>query len=209
MNFQTNKKEPRAVCERSVIMTQRQFIDFLKKIEPLKARTRHCWNPEGRQESVAEHSWRLALMPMLLRREFPQVNIDRVIQMCLIHDIGEAVTGDVPAFLKTAEDEETEAEAISGLLQSLPREVAVQFAQLFEEMRAMETEEAKLYKALDNMEAVISHNETDISTWLPNEYELQLTYGENNVQWSSWLQGLKEQVNQDTLSKIEQEKRGL
>ena len=46
-------------------MKQRQYIDFLNKIEKLKCNTRHSWTSSGRQESVAEHSWRLAVMAML------------------------------------------------------------------------------------------------------------------------------------------------
>ena len=52
---------------------------------------------------------------------------------------------------------------------------------LYDEMAALETQEAQIYKALDKLEAVISHNESDISTWENHEYDLQLTYGEQNV----------------------------
>ena len=74
------------------------------------------------------------------------------------------------------------------------------------EMNAMETQEAKIYKALDKMEAVIQHNESDISTWLPLEYDLQLTYGEENVQFSPYMQQLKAEVNDWTREKIAREK---
>ena len=69
-------------------------------------------------------------------------------------------------------------------------------------MEALETTEAKIYKALDKMEALIQHNEADISTWLPLEYELNLTYGEQQVQFSEYMKELKAQINQDTLDKI-------
>ena len=81
--------------------------------EQLKCRTRHCDTSSGRRESVAEHSWRVALMAMLMEDEFPDLDIDKVIRMCLIHDLGEAFTGDIPAFLKKSEDGEKE-EAIRG-----------------------------------------------------------------------------------------------
>ena len=68
--------------------------------------------PVRRRESVAEHSWRIALMAMLLRgeAEFADVDLDKVVRMCLIHDLGESFTGDIPAFLKSDEDagEETD-----------------------------------------------------------------------------------------------------
>ena len=81
-----------------------------------------------------------------------------------------------------------------------------EWAALLTEMNAMETQEAKIYKALDKMEAVIQHNESDISTWLPLEYDLQLTYGEENVQFSPYMQQLKAEVNDWTREKIAREK---
>ena len=80
------------------------------------------------------------------------------------------------------------------------------WAALLTEMNAMETQEAKIYKALDKMEAVIQHNESDISTWLPLEYDLQMTYGEENVQFSPYMQQLKAEVNDWTREKIAREK---
>ncbi len=70
--------------------------------------TRHCYTSKGRHESVAEHSWRIALMAFWLRDEFPQADMDKVIRMCLIHDLGECFTRDIPAFDKTAADEAAE-----------------------------------------------------------------------------------------------------
>ena len=67
----------------------------------------------GRHESVAEHSWRIALMAFWLRDEFPQADMDKVIRMCLIHDLGECFTGDIPAFDKTAADEAAEEALLS------------------------------------------------------------------------------------------------
>ena len=73
---------------------------------------------------------------------------------------------------------------------------------LFEEMKQMNSAEAKLFKSLDNLEALISHNEADISTWLPKEYEINLTYGNKNCEWSYWTQQLREYIKQDSIDKI-------
>lgn len=70
-------------------------------------------------------------------------------------------------------------------------------------MAELKTPEAKLYKALDNAEAIISHNEADISSWLPLELELNLTYGEENCQWSEWTKELRNEIKNDTIKKIE------
>ena len=183
-------------------MESRTYIDFLNVIEKLKCNTRHSWTSSGRQESVAEHSWRLAVMAMLCVDEYPNLDINKVIRMCLIHDFGEAITGDVPAFLKTKKNDEDEEKAIDYLLSLLPEHTKEDFRLLFEEMKALRTDEAKLYKSLDNIEALISHNEADISTWLPREYEDNLTYGQKNSEWSNWTGELREQVKQDSIRKI-------
>ena len=137
-------------------MEYRQYIDFLHKIEKLKCHTRHSWNSEGKRESVAEHSWRLSVMALLCADEYPELDMIKVLKMCLIHDFGEAVTGDIPSFYKTADHEETEARAVRELVATLPAEMAAEFTALYDEMDALETPEAKLFKALDNMEA--AHN---------------------------------------------------
>lgn len=187
-------------------MTPRELIDFTNFIGKLKTTYRHCYTSENRQESVADHSWRIALMAMLCEDEFPDVDINKVIKMCLIHDFGEAVTGDIPAFYKTEEHEDTEEKAIDKLLKRLPDPVEKELSLLFDEMEELKTPEAKLWKSLDNMEAVIAHNESDISTWLPLEYSLNLTYGEENVAWSEWTKELKAEINKDTIKKIEENK---
>ena len=76
---------------------------------------------------------------------------------------------------------------------------------LFTEMNEMKTDEAKLFKALDNMEAVVSHNEADISTWIPLEYTENLIYGEQNCQWSEWTKNLRAQLKKDSEEKIAKE----
>lgn len=187
-------------------MKPTELLEILSVAEKLKCNTRHCYTSSGRHESVAEHSWRLSLMAMLLTEEFPEADMDRVIRMCLIHDLGEAFTGDIPAFHKTAADTEKEDSLLNGWVQTLPETAKAEFSALLTEMNAMESREAKIYKALDKMEAVIQHNESDIATWLPLEYGLQLTYGEENVRFSPYMQALKAEVNRRTLQKIEESK---
>ena len=61
------------------------------------------------------------------------------------------------------------------------------------------------YKSLDNIEALISHNEADISTWISGEYEENLTYGQKNSEWSFWTKELRKAVKQDSIDKISKE----
>ena len=188
--------------KRGKIMKYRDYISFLNTIEKLKCNTRHSWTTCGTRESVAEHSWRLATMALLCSDEYPELDMNKVIKMCLIHDFGEAVMGDIPSFLKTEEDEKKEREAIAGLLSRLPEEMEREFSALFAEMDALATPEAKLFKALDNMEAVVSHNEADISTWIPLEYEENLVYGAENCEFSEWTRGLRAELRRDSEQKL-------
>lgn len=182
-----------------------QFIAFLDRVEKLKSVPRHCVTADGVQENVAGHSWRAALMAYLMKDELGEIDIDKVIRMCLVHDIGEAVTGDIPTFLKNEEHENVEKRAIDSLLRTLPGPLCEELTALFAEMEALETKEAKVYKALDKLEAVIQHNESDISTWLPLEYELQKTYAAKNVMGFPFLESLQEEVVKTTEEKIAQE----
>lgn len=183
-------------------MKPAQLLKILRVAEKLKCNTRHCVTSTGRPESVAEHSWRLALMAMLLTGEFPELDLNRVIRMCLIHDLGEAFTGDIPTFVKTDADSRREDDLFDRWIQTLPADVRGEWESLLEEMNAQKTGEAKLFKALDRLEAVIQHNESDIDTWLPLEYSLQLTYGAENVRFSPYLRELKQEIDQWTREKI-------
>lgn len=183
-------------------MKPAELLNILSVAEKLKCHTRHCSTSSGRQESVAEHSWRTALMAMLTANAFPEADIDKVIRMCLIHDLGEAFTGDIPSFDKTEADSKTEELALRQWVQTFPSPEREEWLALYEEMEAQQTQEARIYKALDKLEAVIQHDESDISTWLPLEYDLQLEYGRENVQFSPYLQQLKMEIDDVTREKI-------
>ncbi len=183
-------------------MDPRTYIRILQQVEPLKNYTRHSWTSQGRHESVADHSWNLCFMAMLLKDELPDVNMDKVLRMCVIHDIGEAFTGDIPSFNKTQADEELETKRLQAWVDSLPEPVRSEFAALYAEMDALETMEAKVYKALDNMEAVSQHNQADIATWIPLEYELNQTYGADKAQCHPWLAKLRQELRKDSQEKI-------
>lgn len=186
-------------------MDARTLIDTLTVAGRLKDTTRHCYTPGGRQESVAEHSWRITLMAYWISDEFPEANLEKLLKMCLIHDLGEAFTGDIPSFEKTEVNEEREAELLFKWTKSLPEPFATEMMELYREMEERKTLEARIYKALDNMEALISHNESDIQTWLPLEYDLQMTYGNDKVAFSEYLTELRDMIREDSREKIARE----
>lgn len=188
-------------------MQPTELLRIMSVAEKLKCNTRHCYTSSGRHESVAEHSWRLGLFAMLVANEFPEADMDKIIRMCLIHDLGEAFTGDIPSFEKTKNDEKKEENVLDEWIASFPEPERSQWQELYEEMNALETTEAKIYKALDKMEAIIQHDESDISTWIPLEYELQFEYGKENVQFSPYLRKLREEIDHITSEKIEKAKK--
>ncbi len=183
-------------------MDVREYLEILHTAEKLKDATRHCTTSQGRTESVAEHSWRMSLMALLLHSEFADVNMDKVVKMCVIHDLGECFTGDIATFIKTDDDRKTEDELLQRWVGSMPREVSADLSALFVEMQAQQTAEAKIYKALDKLEALIQHNESPLETWSENEYELNKTYALDTVAFSKWLTELRKAVLDDTIEKI-------
>ena len=183
-------------------MEAKELLRVLHTAERLKDETRHCYTSGGRRESVAEHSWRLALTAFFLRDEFPETDMDKVIKMCLIHDLGECFTGDIPTFRKTAADEADEERQLLAWVDTLPAPYDAEMRALYREMAALETTEARIYKALDKFEAVIQHNESPIDTWEPREYDLNRTYAQENAAFSPYLTRLRQAIRQETEDKI-------
>ncbi len=184
-----------------------KLVEIMELAENLKNATRHSWTSEGRHESVAEHCWRLCLFAYFIRDEFPDADMEKVMRMCLIHDMGEAFTGDIPTFEKTPEHEAVEEQALQRWVDSLPEPYREELVGLYDEMRHQETTEARIVKALDSMEAVMQHNQADISTWLPLEYKLQLTYGADKTAFSDYLSCLREFVADESRRKIDEHNR--
>lgn len=184
-------------------MEARKLLETLRVAEKLKNTTRHCYTSQGRHESTAEHSWMTTLMAFFMRDEFPDADMDKVIKMCIIHDLGECFTGDIPSFNKSQADEETEERLLYNWVDSLPPKYSSEMKMLYDEMSELKTVEAKIYKSIDNLEAVIQHNLSDLSTWIPIEYELNLTYGDDKVAFSDYLKTLRAAVREDTVKKIE------
>ena len=183
-------------------MDPRDYLNLMHLAERLKMDTRHSWMSNGRRESVAEHSWRLTLMAYFLKDEFPEADISRIMLMAAFHDIGEAFTGDIPAFNKTDGDRQEENRQIRRWLDTLPEVYRAELGALFDEMDAMQTLEARLCKALDKLEVLIQHNEADIFTWLPLERDLNLVYGDQYVAFNDYLKTLRREILLDTQEKL-------
>lgn len=186
-------------------MDEEKVLQFLSLAEKLKCQTRHSWTSSGRQESVAEHVYRLMVFAWLLKDEFPDCDMNRVMELALFHDMGEALTGDIPAFEKGREDERIEEEAQQRIADMLPEPYRARLSSIFKEVEEKETKESRLLQAMDKLEALIQHNEADLSTWLPLEYELQLTYGQEQTKDIPYLKKLRQRVYEDSVEKMEAE----
>ena len=190
-------------------MTAKDILSTLETASRLKTTMRHCYTAPGRTESVADHSWRVALMAMLLREEkaFDGIDMDRVIRMALIHDLGEIFTGDIPTFQKTESDAAAEDRLYLDWVQSFPEPQRSEWTVLLQEMLELKSPEAKVYKALDKMEALISHNESELSTWLPLEYDLQYSYGQREAECNGMLREIRSRIDEWTTAKIREGER--
>jgi putative hydrolase of HD superfamily len=161
-----------------------QIIDVLHVAEKLKYTLRHSWLSNGRQESVADHSWRMALMAVLVLPHLESsVDIARLLKIVIVHDLVEAVCGDIPAH-ELADDVElcdrkrnAEINAIEQLSAMLPSVNGQEIKALWNEFEEAKTAEAKVALALDKLEAQIQHNEADPATWLESEKKLMLGLG--------------------------------
>ena len=162
-------------------------LDFLRAAERLKATHRSAYTSEGQQESVAEHTWRLCLMAMVLAPQFPGVDFAKLVKICLVHDLGEAVGGDVPApeqarrrvaGLATGKGKDERRDLLT-LLESLPPALKAEIAELWDEYEAAETAEAKLAKALDKLETILQHTQGRNPEGF--DYGFNLTYGRDHT----------------------------
>lgn len=183
-------------------MDARELLNALTIAERLKDTTRHCYTSKGRHESVAEHSWMMTVMAFFMKNEFPDADMNKVIQMCIIHDLGECFTGDVPTFMKTKEQECTEKDLLYDWVESLPETTQAEMKALYKEMEERRSIESKIYKAIDSLEALIQHNFSDLATWSENEFTLNLTYADDRVNFSTYLSDLRNAIREDTLLKI-------
>lgn len=136
-------------------------LAFLRAAERLKDTLRTSHTTQGRRESVAEHTWRLCLMAMLFRGEFPDVDFAKLVRICIVHDLGEAVSGDIPAIAQKADAPKSgqERRDLVQLTAPLPPRLRDEILELWDEYEAATTPEAKLAKALDKLETVMQHNQ--------------------------------------------------
>ena len=174
------------------------ILAFLRAAERLKTVTRSGWTSTGEAESVAEHTWRLCLMAMVLYGRAEDIDLARLLKMCLIHDLGEAIGGDVPAPLQVAGSPKAGQERadLLSLVEPLPAAVQREILELWDEYEAASSPEAKLAKGLDKLETILQHtqgrNPDDF------DYTFNLDYGQGYTAADPVLAALRSRLDEVT-----------
>lgn len=179
------------------------IIDFLQAAERLKDTLRSGFTGEGRPESVAEHSWRLCLLVTLMARELEGVDQLRLLRLCIIHDLGEAISGDIPAIHQSGAGDKAAAERADfvTLTAPLPEDLRAEMLALWDEYEAAESPEAQMAKGFDKIETMLQHvagrNPADF------DYGFNLDYGVSATGRHPLLRQIREQVDALTRGRME------
>ncbi len=174
-------------------------LDFLRASEALKTATRSAWTSAGQPESVAEHTWRLCLMALVLHPSFPGVDFARLVKICIVHDLGEAIGGDVPApeqARRGGSKAEDERRDLVHLLAPLPAPLRDEITALWDEYEAAATPEAKLAKALDKLETILQH--TQGANPPDFDYRFNLGYGRQYTAEPALVAALRAVLDEET-----------
>lgn len=179
--------------------------EFIKTLEGLKKLLRHSWLSDGRRESVAEHTWRMAMMAMTLADVMEEkIDLAKVVKMVLVHDVAEILAGDVVWFKDTVKEKyQKEKAALEKLTQELPNKLSTEFTQLWQEFEERKTYDAKFAVALDKLEVLIQHNQASLDTWEDIEFEINYWYAYDEVKFSKVLTQFRDLVLLETIEKIE------
>ncbi len=182
-------------------MELEKYIAFIEEAEKLKSVVRTAWTSNGRRESTAEHSWRLALLAGVLQEYYPELNLSKIILMSLIHDIGEIYEGDISAALCPDKDDKYDIEyrAARSVFSYLPEPQASHMMDLWLEYNDNVTPEAKLVKALDKAETIIQHNQGDNPKGF--DYQFNLGYGKEYFENNEMLELLRTLIDEKTRRK--------
>ncbi|MEZ0169798.1 HD domain-containing protein [Microvirga sp. TS319] len=178
-------------------------LQFLKEAERLKSTLRSGYTSTGRPESVAEHTWRLCLMALVLADEFEGIDALRLIKLCIVHDLGEALSGDIPAVMQTDGINKSARERadLEQLTQALDPAKRMEVLSLWEEYEAAATSEAVLAKGLDKLETILQHvqgqNPADF------DYAFNLGYGQKQTSAHPLLAEIRALLDKETRARAE------
>ena len=182
-------------------------LAFLRGAERLKTVTRSGWTSTGQAESVAEHTWRLCLMAMVLYSRAADLDLAKLLKMCLIHDLGEAIGGDIPAPAQRAGADKADRERadLLQLIEPLPPAVRGEIAQLWDEYEAAASPEARVAKGLDKLETILQH--TQGANPADFDYAFNLHYGRRYTAADPLLAALRARLDAETARRADEGRR--
>lgn len=156
-------------------------LAFLREAERLKSVLRSAHTSTGRTESTAEHTWRLCLMAMIFEDELAGMDMLRLLKMCLVHDLGEAIHGDIPAIEQDRHPGKSEQEKadLVHLTRSLGESQRAAILALWQEYEDAASPEARAVKALDKLETILQHNQGINPPGF--DYAFNLSYGQEHT----------------------------
>src|SRR3989344_150527 len=149
-----------------------KIFNFLRQIEKLKSTLRYNKTTAGRNESTADHSWRLALMVPIIAKELSiDIDIEKSMKIALVHDLAEAITGDIDAikistgeFLRE-EKKKQELSAMGKIRNMLPEKIGEDIYDLWQEYEEVSTNEGKFVRGLDKAETLTQLIEAGYTTY--------------------------------------------
>lgn len=181
----------------------RSRLAFLREAEKLKSTLRSGHTSSGRRESTAEHSWRLCLLAMVFADAFPHLDSAKVLKLCVLHDLGEAVGGDIPATERHRfpDKAQQERQDFLRLIVPLPEAVRAEFLALWDEYENRASEEARLVKALDKLETILQHNQGKNPEDF--DYAFNLGYGRDYMDVHPLITRLRALLDEETQAHAE------
>ncbi|EHH69463.1 HD domain-containing protein [Gluconobacter morbifer] len=173
-------------------------LDFMREATRLKDVLRRTYTLGGQSESTAEHSWALCLLIMTFADQMPDIDLLKLLKICIIHDLGEAIHGDIPAIsvLASANKSVQEREDLLVIMESLPISLRDEFLSLWDEYEAASTPEARLAKAFDKIETISQHNTGQNPSDF--DYAFNLTYGRRYTDHSTLTRQIRDILDQAT-----------
>jgi putative hydrolase of HD superfamily len=174
------------------------ILEFLRAAEALKHTTRVAWTSTGEQENVASHSWRLCLMALVLAPRFPGIDVGKLLRLCIVHDLGEAIGGDISATLQVNMPDKAvqERRDLLQLTAPLPVHTRAEIVALWDEYEQAATPEARLAKGLDKLETILQHNQGV----MPDDFDFRfnLQYGAKYTTDDPILRSIRAVLDEET-----------
>lgn len=179
-------------------------LTFLREAEKLKDVLRSAHTSSGRTESTAEHSWRLCLMAIVFADQLADLDVLKILKMCVIHDLGEAINGDIPAVSKAEFPDKSEQERNDLLLltSALDEGLKAEILALWDDYENARSAEAKAVKALDKLETILQHNQGKNPADF--DYAFNLAYGKKYTDSDPLFEQLRSLLDEDTQAMLAQ-----